>query len=367
MITAAHVAKDLWNGAESFVVSNKELIAKVGGDGVADFLEQILVNPGDTIFELLSTEAKGFAQYVVEKMDFIYYPEVPTDTTGSVLLAADYDVNDDPDFQFMSSTEVEKHLSTHKGAVTTPSWDEVRMKGDVKSIMSSGTRKIIRAGPVLTADLESYDSLQLYVKGSGLPTTPNLTTGKVWCDYRIRFFEPSLENDRLMTHMTSVYESIRELPWNTETQIAFTALAQLQYNPWRLELGPIGAVNCLKMPQGIFKVNVNLSLECLVDVVDANVQRTGVETYLTLRRMDKYGTTSSQQLQHWKTNWSTGHTGIGIVGYTSLSYTAIVEIHPDDVADGASIGLFMNGIWNSRGFVADVVKVHHSYVHISPA
>lgn len=263
VIGAANMAKSAWDMAESFVVSNKELIAAVGGNGAADFLERILVNPGDTIFELLAQEAAGFTQYVVEKMDFEYHPQVPTDTSGSVLLAIDYDVNDDPDYQFMTSDEIEKHISTNKGAVTTPVWDTVKAKGDTKAIMSSGERKLVLADPLPITDLETYDACQLLIKGNGLPT--GAPAGKVWCDYRIRFFEPKLNLPKQFGITDFVVSPDFVHAHNgSAVNLMFKSGDSIMVNPHRLVIDDIGAVYGIRLPAGLWRISLSLELDTVL-------------------------------------------------------------------------------------------------------
>jgi hypothetical protein len=326
-----NAGKAAWDFAESFVVSNKELIAAVGGNGTADFLEKILVNPGDTIFELLSQEAAGFTQYVVEKLDFEYHPQVPTDTAGSVMLALDYDVNDDPDYGFMTSDEVEKHISTNKGAVTTPAWDTVKAKGDTKAIMSSGDRKMVLSDPVPIADLENFDACQLLIKGSGLPTSA--VSGKVWCDYRIRFFEPKLNLPRAFG-ITDMVTSGNVNPGyaGAATNLLFKSGDTILVNPHRLVIDDIGSIYGIRLPVGRWRLTVRGEHEIVNDAsaigsIDFIVQ---LKTRSYIARTGSSATTTLNT-QRYKINYQFVSSEVTTHPFIFDYYLEVVS---DDVTEG---------------------------------
>lgn len=156
------------------------------------------VNPGlSSAFPWLSTIASSYETYRFTKLRFIFESTSATTHTGAVMMAMDYDPNDDPP---LSKTQ----LMSYSGAVRSPPWESfeyVCSKADLLKL----PQKFVRAGvPLETNDLRLFDTGNLHLCTMGQQNA-NLV-GELYVEYEIDLFTPQLD---LLTMAESTSSIVR--------------------------------------------------------------------------------------------------------------------------------------------------------------
>jgi hypothetical protein len=172
------------------VVEHRELI----GD-VINGLNEYVIQPGaKKIFEWLSRQAKDYTQYSVDEFSTEFVPAVSTVDQGTCTMAFDYDPSEE-DLSVLSPEELRKHISSFVGSVETPVWQPSMMHTDKDSIMSAGSKKLVRTGPVADNN-RLYDMGRLIVNVADFeepldPTPePDDAVGRLYARYKIRLSIP---------------------------------------------------------------------------------------------------------------------------------------------------------------------------------
>jgi len=165
------------------IISHREYIRDVTGS-VAFSAVQIPVNPGiPSSFPWLSSIAQSYESYVFEFLEFAYETQAPTSSIGSVILAMDYDSNDDAP---TSKAQVMSYRSSVRAAPWTSSCHK-SLKEDIAKRKSY----FVRNGDLsANRDKNLYDAGQLFLCRQGQAGTD--TIGELYVSYRIRLMTPQL-------------------------------------------------------------------------------------------------------------------------------------------------------------------------------
>jgi hypothetical protein len=207
----------------------------------------------------------------------------------------------------------------------------VKAKGDTKAIMSSGERKMVLSDPVPIADLENFDACQLLIKGSGLPA--NSPSGKVWCDYRIRFFEPKLNLPRAFG-ITDMVTSGTVNPGfaGAATNLMFKSGDTILVNAHRLVIDDIGGVYGIRLPVGRWRLTIRGQHEVINDgnflgTIEFVVQLK-TRSYLARTGTSATTTLNTQKIRTTYT-FSSSETTV-----RPFLYDYYINVDSEDLADG---------------------------------
>ncbi len=167
------------NGGKSFVVSHSELLTDINlssGYSVASFP----IQPGLAVsFPWLSNLATNFESYRIRKLRYRYEPQCATTSSGTILMAIDYDALDPAP---LDKTE----LMQKAGAVRCAVWDRVTCV--MKNNGSTFKRLFVRSGdPPSGSDIKTYDIGNLFIATEG-PSV--ILVGELYIDYELEFLTP---------------------------------------------------------------------------------------------------------------------------------------------------------------------------------
>jgi hypothetical protein len=163
-------------------VSHSELLGTVYGS-TSFQVTQYSVQPGlPGVFPWLATQAQRYQQYHVRKIQFEFITRTGTTTTGSVILAADYDASQPP-------PGTEQQVASYQGAIEDVPWRGITCNLDPRAIHATGPRKFIRDGNV-PGDITSYDACNFFLCTTGMPNTDAI--GKLWVHYSIELHVPQI-------------------------------------------------------------------------------------------------------------------------------------------------------------------------------
>lgn len=156
------------------------------------------VNPGlQAAFPWLSTIASSYETYRFTKLKFIFESTSATTHTGAVMMAMDYDPNDDPP---LSKTQ----LMSYSGATRSPPWESFEYACSKADLLKL-PQKFVRSGiPLETNDLRLFDVGNLHLCTMGQQNA-NLV-GELYVEYEIDLFTPQLD---LLTNAEATSSIVR--------------------------------------------------------------------------------------------------------------------------------------------------------------
>jgi hypothetical protein len=165
-------------------VDHEEFITDiVGSSGFV--IQGFNVNPGLSVtFPWLNQMAPLYESYRFEKLEFCYQSSASSSSTGSVMMAVEYDASD-------ALAPNKQSLAPYRGYVRTAPWKEatnVSTKGDLNKRSSY----FIRTGSVPSGtDIKLYDVGILNIATQGQADTT--TIGELYVRYRVKLMTPQLQ------------------------------------------------------------------------------------------------------------------------------------------------------------------------------
>jgi hypothetical protein len=171
--------------ARSCSITHRELVTAINGSGPFAVNYAYALNPGqkDT-FAWLATQAQGWEKYRFKRLAFIYKTRCPTSTTGSVMMAYDYDAGDTP-------PQTEVAMSSYQGCSEDAPWKEIRVEANRKSMNDQFDWHFVRTGtPPVGQDIKTLDVGNFFV--GTVDGQDNFNWGKLWVEYEVEFMIPQL-------------------------------------------------------------------------------------------------------------------------------------------------------------------------------
>lgn len=213
-VTVSYKQPKMYSKNGSMFVTHKELIATVKtSDNFA--LKSYTINPGlFSVFPWLSSIAINFEKYKFKKLVFRYIPACSTSTSGSVYMAHDYDVNDDP-------PSGESAISNFQEVVSGNTWKEIACvsrgnnKNNAKQYYVTPSKTLPNGGDPLNYHLSNF-----FIATVGGPTDTPVTGGKIWVEYEIELITPVLSTTFLVQNP---YYSVCQLAGSNNSSTSRTA------------------------------------------------------------------------------------------------------------------------------------------------
>jgi len=193
------------------LITHREYIADINGS-VAFTAVSYSVNPGlPGSFPWLSTLARSYESYRLESLEFRFETQAATTTTGTVILALDYDASD-------SAPTSKTQAMSYRGSVRSPPWSDSDHKS-LKEDISKRSSYYTRGGATGTnQDIKLYDTGNLYVCTQG-QANANLI-GELYVDYRIRLMTPQLGQAGVGEAIWGVFSgTVNSAPFGTITGV----------------------------------------------------------------------------------------------------------------------------------------------------
>jgi len=176
------------------VIQRRELIASVAGS-VAFAVKKYAVNPGvKETFPLLSIQAPQWEQYRFRRLRFEYITRCSTTTVGSVIMAPDFDAED-------NSPASEAQISGYSGAVEDAPWKNISCDIDC-NLITPGPRKFIRSAAI-AGDIKNYDALNFFL--ATVEEADGSSIGKLWVDYEVELHVPQNSPSDLAPKRVSMF------------------------------------------------------------------------------------------------------------------------------------------------------------------
>ncbi len=165
-------------------ITHRELVATLSGtvSATVPTVTSLVLNPGlSATFPWLSTQAVGWEQYTFTKLCFEYVTRCGSTTTGSVILAPDYDVLDPP-------PATEQVAMSYRDSTEDVPWQDQVCQLDPSAMHPIGPRKWIRSTGIASSDLKTYDVGTLHACTLGQADTNPI--GKLYVCYDVTFYVP---------------------------------------------------------------------------------------------------------------------------------------------------------------------------------
>jgi len=172
---------------ETFIVTHREYIKDVTSANSGFGVSITPINPGlASSFPWLSQIAARFESYIFDRLDFVYQPICNTTTSGSVMMAVDFDALD-------VAPADKAILMANQHAVRCSPWDNVRYSSRSKNLHKFGIQRYVRsvAAPD-KSDIKTYDVGNFFVASQNTPATTT-SLGELYVEYTVRLFTPQIQ------------------------------------------------------------------------------------------------------------------------------------------------------------------------------
>lgn len=195
----------------SIVLSSREYISDVYGppsDSLYFQNRAIRINPGlENCFPWLSQVAANYEEYELKQLIFTFkstIAEIGASTTGQVgqvIMATQYDVNDEP---FTDKDTMLRYALSESCKATDSSMHGVECD---PSKLSGAPGKFVRSAPVVVGgDPKQYDWGQFNIAVANMPAAyANQSVGELWVSYTVELRKPKITSAKGLTIQTDLY------------------------------------------------------------------------------------------------------------------------------------------------------------------
>lgn len=169
---------------DAYKVKHSEYLFDLPGS--VEFAQTSLrVNPGDpTSFPWLSRIAQNYEKYVFKKLCFYLKTVTSTVTTGSVIMAFDYDASD-------AAPISKAAMLQYSGAVRSAPWANCKVVEDRKSVQGV-SHYVSAAAGANDAEKRQQDEGVLYVATQGQAS--DALVSELWVEYEVELLTPQFSN-----------------------------------------------------------------------------------------------------------------------------------------------------------------------------
>lgn len=175
----------------SITVCHREYLADIipsteTVDGTFQVLVSHQVNPGNPLcFPWLSEIATRFESYKFSRLRFIYEPQCPTTSSGTVMMVVDYDADDDLP---VSKTQ----MMAFKNATRSPPWFANANESDPMDLNKRSTYYVANGNQVAgDARLSNVGQFTLAFEGAA---ETSFYAGELYVEYEVTLMTPSYES-----------------------------------------------------------------------------------------------------------------------------------------------------------------------------
>lgn len=248
----------LAQAGRAFKVSRSEFITTiVSSTGFSNTVFRL--NPGiAATFPWLSSIAIKYDEYHVNKMQFFLKTRVGSGTTGSVIIAPDYDAGDPPPAS-------EDQACAAAGCIEGAAWSNFECPLDVRACHPNGPRKFTRDSAVL-GDIRNFDIGTLNVSTIGM-NADGVQICKLWVTYDIDFYVPQLVTTGTAVLSPSTTEYITPANYTLTSAVAQPLLPSTAATTINgLGLPTTDATGAVTLPAGEYILNASTTVEDLKGV-----------------------------------------------------------------------------------------------------
>lgn len=193
-----------------FRISHKEYIGSISYESADFTVEAYQINPGNIkSFPWVSQIANSFESFKLVSQRYEYRPTTSTTTTGNIMMAIDYDPDDDlPTDEFS--------LLANASVVQTVPWSPNSIPVDLKNLRNRQSKLFVaRHGQE-----DRFTSAgQLLFAASGVTETAQI--GQLYCHYVIEFYTPQVDSssmdDEVIYNFTAAAGNVNNVFQNVTT------------------------------------------------------------------------------------------------------------------------------------------------------
>jgi hypothetical protein len=174
--------KVMRNSVNSCFIKHRELVGSTIST-TAFTATTYSINPGlQGTFPWLSIEAQGWEKYKFRSLKLCSYTRTGSNTSGSIILAADYDAAD-------AAPTNEQITSSYYGTVEDAPWKDICFIFDPARL--AGERFLRTGALAANLDIKTYDVANTYI--CTLDATSSGTNwSKLWWEYEVELINPQL-------------------------------------------------------------------------------------------------------------------------------------------------------------------------------
>jgi hypothetical protein len=163
-------------------VQHREYLADVNGS-VNFAVTSYSVNPGlSSTFPWLAPIANQFESYLLRNLSIEFETQKSTATSGTVLLAIDYDASD-------AVPANKQQLMSYHDAVRSSVWNECCFSADTRDLQKFGVQRYIRSGALAAnQDIKTFDVGNILIATQGCADATAI--GELYVMYDIELITP---------------------------------------------------------------------------------------------------------------------------------------------------------------------------------
>lgn len=177
--------KTVGNGNMNIV--HREFVNDISIEQVGFQLQyQFGINPGNSgLFPWLSTVARRFEMYKFRSLRIIYEPQTGTTSSGTIMLAIDYDASDLPPLD-------KTQMMSYKNAVRSPQWSGCVHQSASADLHRLKTNYVLSGVAPPNSDIKTFDIGNLFVavQSSG----EIQASGELYVEYDVDLITPQIDN-----------------------------------------------------------------------------------------------------------------------------------------------------------------------------
>lgn len=174
---------------EGCIISHREYITDITRAASTFIVDTFNVNAGlVSTFPWLSQVASLFESYTFERLDYVYEPMVSTATTGSLMMAVDFDASD-------TAPSNKVTLMSYAGATRSTMWQPTKLVCSAIDRKKMVPERYVRSGAIGgSGDIKTYDLGNLFVATVGTGGVAN-TFGELYVEYTVRLRTPQIQTN----------------------------------------------------------------------------------------------------------------------------------------------------------------------------
>lgn len=168
-------------------VKHREFVADIAIEEAGFQLQyQFGVNPGNSgLFPWLSTVARRFELYRFRRLRVIYEPQTGTTSTGTIMLAIDYDASDPPPLD-------KTQMMSYKNAVRSPQWSGCAHDSAQADLHRLKTNYVLSGVAPPNSDIKTFDIGNLFVAVQSDGALQS--AGELYVEYDVDLITPQIDN-----------------------------------------------------------------------------------------------------------------------------------------------------------------------------
>lgn len=249
------------------VIRHREYVADIAVEEAGfDLQYSFGVNPGNhALFPWLSQIATRYETYSIKSLQVIFEPQCGTSSTGTLMLAIDYDSSDSPPTS-------KSQMMSYKNAVRAPLWFAASHISASADLHRLKTNYVLSGVAPEGTDIKTYDVGNLFVAVQS--DGASQTAGELYVEYEVELMTPQINYDPPSATVLSAGGSTSFEPLMSTTPI---------YGPLPIRVQPVTAgeqsTTSVFVGQAGFYQGMITFTGGTTDTINGDLQALQTETY----------------------------------------------------------------------------------------